>query len=154
VSAVKDKCRLIDTVINGPESFCSWILGIWWVAFRSVPLHRKQAGVLYMSESTNDSTKSAQKTREVEVQFTVKWVNFTYTVEEATSGVDAVDQALASYKQNGLKEFTITAGNEECSDLDDIFHVAEDFTKAADENGNDVVGLTKTRAERIRSVVS
>jgi translation elongation factor EF-1beta len=93
-----------------------------------------------MSEITNDQPNSVQKTREVEVQFTVKWVNFTYNVEDATSGVDAVDRALASFKQNGLKEFTITAGNEECSDLDDIFHVAEDFTKATDENGNDVVG--------------
>src|ERR1700730_16965113 len=82
-------------------------------------------------------------TREVEVQFTVKWVNFTYNVEEATSGVDAVDQALASYEENGFKEFTITAGNEECSDLDDIFDRARYFTKAMDENGYDVVGREK-----------
>jgi len=39
-----------------------------------------------------------------------------------------------------LEEFTITAGTNECSDLDDIFHVATRFTKAIDENGNDVAG--------------
>jgi hypothetical protein len=105
-------------------------------------------------QNTTSSAQDAEqaKTREVEVQFTVKWVNFTYTVEAATSGVDAVEQALAFYKANGLKEFVITAGNEECSDLDDIFHFAQDFTKATDENGNDVVGweewIDEDEAER------
>jgi translation elongation factor EF-1beta len=90
--------------------------------------------------SAQDAEQKKIKTREVEVQFTVKWVNFTFTVEAAKSGVDAVDQALASYEASGLDEFVITAGNEECSNLDEIFRVAQDFTKAIDENGNDVVG--------------
>jgi hypothetical protein len=40
-----------------------------------------------MENATNSGPEQEVKTREVEVQFTVKWVNFTYTVEEATSGV-------------------------------------------------------------------
>lgn len=95
-----------------------------------------------ISQPSTDAPDAEQKkvTKTLEVQMTVKWVNFTYTAEDVTSGDAALEEALASFKENGVKEFVITANNEECDTLEDIFHVAQEFTKVTDEDGNDVCG--------------
>jgi len=103
------------------------------------------SNLIFMAEESEIKTDSAQDAeqkkvkREVEVQMTVKWVNFTFETE-AISGDDALEQAYASYKAKGLEEFVITAGGIECSTLEDIFRVAEDFTKVTDQDGNDICG--------------
>jgi hypothetical protein len=61
-----------------------------------------------------------KKSKEYEVQWSMKWVNFQTTVQ-ATSEEDAIAVATKSYEDNGLKEFTVKARNEEVSSLEDIF---------------------------------
>jgi hypothetical protein len=57
-----------------------------------------------------------QKLKEYEVQYSVRWVNFTTTVQ-AVSEREAIK--LAGVR--GLKDFTIKTNNEEVNSIEDIF---------------------------------
>jgi hypothetical protein len=74
-------------------------------------------------------------TKEVEVQFSVKWVNFIITVE-ATSAEDARELAYDAYKERGTDAFTIRANNEDVSSLDDIFNACPVAPRVTDDDGN------------------
>jgi hypothetical protein len=63
-----------------------------------------------------EPTDEEQKPREYEVQYSVKWVNFTTTVK-ATSE----DEAITIADQNSWEQFTATTNNEEVYSLEDIF---------------------------------
>lgn len=69
--------------------------------------------------SANDPiepTEEEEKPREYEVQYSVKWVNFTTTVK-ATSE----DEAIRLAGENSAEQFTVTTNNEEVYSLEDIF---------------------------------
>jgi hypothetical protein len=88
------------------------------------------------TEETEETAQgAAQKTKTVTVQVSVKWVNFDIEVE-ASSEENAFDLALQAYQEKGVKAFSIRAGGDEVSDLDDIFHAGRRFWKVEDENGN------------------
>jgi hypothetical protein len=92
------------------------------------------------TEQTETKTDSAQgaapKTKEVEVQWSIKWVNFSTTVE-ASSTEEAIDLALQQYKEKGAEGFRIRAGNEDDVDgLDGIFQAGRKWCRVTDEDGN------------------
>jgi hypothetical protein len=79
---------------------------------------------------------ASPKTKEVEVQWSIKWVNFSTTVE-ASSTENAIDLALQEYKEKGAEAFTIRAGNEDDVDgLDGIFRAGRKWVRVTDEYGN------------------
>ena len=91
-------------------------------------------GLLFYSSSGTDfrSHWSAQEAgqeeeeetvQEYEVQYSVKWVNFT-TYVEATSEDAAIEKAEALLKKNGLENFEIRANNEEVFSLEGILACA------------------------------
>jgi hypothetical protein len=57
-----------------------------------------------------------QKLKEYEVQYSVRWVNFTITVQ-ATNEHEAIKIAGV----RGLKDFTIKTSDEEVNSLEDVF---------------------------------
>jgi hypothetical protein len=57
-----------------------------------------------------------QKLKEYEVQYSVRWVNFTTTVQ-AVSEREAIKLAA----MRGLRDFTIKTSDEEVNSLDDLF---------------------------------
>jgi hypothetical protein len=61
-------------------------------------------------------SREEKKQKEYEVQYSVKWVNFTTTVK-ATSE----DEAIRIAGENSAEQFTVTANNEEVYSLEDIF---------------------------------
>jgi hypothetical protein len=61
-------------------------------------------------------SREEKKQKEYEVQYSVKWVNFTTTVK-ATSE----DEAIRIARENSAEQFTVTANNEEVYSLEDIF---------------------------------
>jgi len=84
--------------------------------------------VLATDPSEYDAVKYAErliderskKERTYEVQWSVKWTNFTIDVR-ATSEEEAIKLATESFNKNGFKGFTITANREEISSLEDMF---------------------------------
>jgi hypothetical protein len=85
---------------------------------------------------TNSAQEAAPKTKEVEVQWSIKWVNFSITVD-ATDTENAIDLALQEYNEKGADAFTIRAGNEdEVDGLDGIFRAGRKWVRVTDENGN------------------
>lgn len=57
-----------------------------------------------------------------EVQFSLKWVNFQFETH-AKHEQDAIKLAHESFKKDGLKEFTVRAGDDEdVTSLEDLFH--------------------------------
>jgi hypothetical protein len=73
------------------------------------------------------------KTHEWEVQYSVKWINFTATVQATDE-----EEAIALSGKLDFNQFTTTAQNEEVTSLEDIFEHAE-FPRAnrTDDYGND-----------------
>jgi hypothetical protein len=67
-----------------------------------------------------EPTEEEEKPREYEVQYSVKWVNFTTTVK-ATSE----DEAIRLAGENSAEQFTVTANNEEVYSLGDILNCCE-----------------------------
>jgi len=57
-----------------------------------------------------------------EVQFSLKWVNFQFETH-AKHEQDAINLAHESFKKDGLKEFTVRAGDDEdVTSLEDLFN--------------------------------
>jgi hypothetical protein len=83
--------------------------------------------------TTNDAVLDDGQENEVkayEVQWSMKWVNFTTSVQ-AKDEYEAIKVAWKSYEENKLKEFTVTANNEEVGSLEEIFDSIE-FPPRAD----------------------
>jgi hypothetical protein len=85
-----------------------------------------------MSETentTDDAVLDAEqeedesRVRTWELQRSIKWVNFQMEVQARTEE-EAIQLAWKSYDENGLKDFTVKAGDDEYADmtsLEDIF---------------------------------
>jgi hypothetical protein len=69
------------------------------------------------NEVTTVASTSVKKLKEYEVQRSMKWVNFTTTVQ-ATSEEEAIEVAA----KLGCGAATVTAKNEEVTSLEDIFN--------------------------------
>ena len=66
-----------------------------------------------MSQNTLAKTP---KTHEWEVQYSIKWINFTATVQATDE-----EEAIALSGKLDFDQFTTTAKNEEVTSLEDIF---------------------------------
>ena len=77
--------------------------------YRNLVLHRNQ-----IRHSLQRKKGNLTMTREYEVQYAQKWVNFTTTVK-ATSEEEAIK---LSYEM-GIDQFTVTTGNEEINSLEE-----------------------------------
>jgi hypothetical protein len=87
---------------------------------------------------SQNSLAKKPKTHEWEVQYSVKWINFTATVQ----AIDE-EEAIALSGKLDFDQFTTTAKNEEVSSLEDIFAHAG-FPQA--NRTDDLVTMrTKTR---------
>jgi hypothetical protein len=82
-----------------------------------------------MSQNTFPKTK----THEWEVQYSVKWINFTATVQATDE-----EEAISVPGKLDFDQFTTTAKNEEVASLEDIFaHAGFPQANRTDDFGDD-----------------
>jgi len=82
------------------------------------------------TNSAQDAEQEEDEKQTYEVQFSVKWVNFTLEDVEASSEEEAIEITLKQYEEDGLKAFTMTANNQEVTSLEGIFRLAKRWGQA------------------------
>lgn len=81
-------------------------------------------------ETASVSQNDGKKKKTVEVQLSVKWVNFNVVLE--ASSMDDVYEQLEKLR---LGAYDVTAGYEDIDSLDDLLEVARKWVRVSDENG-------------------